>query len=222
MDRPKALVSWSGGKDSALALDEIGKSGTFEVVSLLTTLTRDFDRVSMHGVRRDLLERQSMLLRLPIEKVWINAGAPNADYEAQMSRSLLRFRAEGVRHVVFGDLFLEDIRRYRERNLSSAGLVGVFPLWGMETGALARDFIKRGFKALLCCVDPRSLDPRFCGREFDESLLSEFPEGVDPCGENGEFHTFVYGGPIFDGELEVRRGEVVTREGFCFADILPV
>jgi uncharacterized protein (TIGR00290 family) len=221
MPSPRALLSWSGGKDSSLALHEVRKSKDFEVVSLLTTLTKDFDRVSMHGVRKALLDIQASRIGLPVEEVWLSKGATNAEYESELSEALAHSRARGVRSVIFGDLFLEDIRKYREERLSAMNMTAVFPIWKKDTKELASYFIKEGFKAILCTVDPRALDGTFCGREFDESLLSDFPAGVDPCGENGEFHTFVYGGPIFQKDLDVRKGEVVLRDGFYFADILP-
>jgi uncharacterized protein (TIGR00290 family) len=217
----KAILSWSGGKDSSLAFYEVLKSKDYEVVSLLTTLTRDFDRVSMHGVRRGLLLEQAKRLGLPIAEVWIGKGAGNAEYEEQMSDTLSRSYSEGVRHVIFGDLFLEDIRRYREDKLSRAKMTGVFPLWRKDTKQLAAYFVEQGFRAIVCTVDPKALDPSFCGREFDGGFLGDLPASVDPCGENGEFHTFVYAGPIFDREIGVRKGEVVLRDGFYFADILP-
>ncbi|MBI3859812.1 MAG: diphthine--ammonia ligase [Thaumarchaeota archaeon] len=219
--RPKVLVSWSGGKDSSLALQEVQKSGEFEVAALVTTLTKDFDRISMHGVSRSLLEKQAQLLQLPLEKVWITKGAANVEYETEMKKSLRRYYGQGVRHVVFGDLFLADIRKYREEMLSAVGMRGAFPLWMRDTRALAEQFLAEGFKAKLCTVDPSKLDPKFCGREFDRSLLSEIPENVDPCGENGEFHTFVYAGPIFKDVIEMTIGEVVNRDGFVFADLIP-
>jgi len=221
MSTRKALLSWSGGKDSALALYEISKSGSFEIVGLLTTLTRDFDRVSMHGVRKVLLAKQAETLHLHIEEIWIRKDAPNTEYESQMSKALSSAYSRGVRNVIFGDLFLEDIRKYREDRLSLVGMEGAFPLWKNDTRELAHFFIKRGFRAVVCTVDPRALDPSFCGREFDSSFLSDLPPQVDPCGENGEFHTFVYAGPIFEREIEVRKGEVVRRDGFYFADIIP-
>jgi uncharacterized protein (TIGR00290 family) len=214
-------MSWSGGKDSSLALYELSKANDFEIVALLTVLTRDFDRVSMHGVRRSLLEIQAKRLHLPVEKVWIRKGAPNTEYEAQMSRALSKHYSNGVRYAVFGDLFLEDIRGYREAKLASMNMAGVFPLWKKDTRKLASYFVEEGFRAIVCTVDPKALDPNFCGREFDESFLSNIPATVDPCGENGEFHTFVYAGPIFEKEIEVRKGEVVVRDGFYFSDIAP-
>ena len=221
MGTPRALLSWSGGKDSALALNAVRRSGSFEVVSLLTTFTREFNRISMHGVRRELAETQAERIGLPMEAVWIGKGASNSEYESQLSKAIARHFANGVRHIVFGDLFLEDIRTYREKGMSAIGMTPVFPIWKKDTMELATSFIKEGFKAILCTVDPRALDRSFCGRDFDESLLSDLPEGVDPCGENGEFHTFVWGGPIFEKDIGVKKGEVVSRDGFYFADILP-
>lgn len=221
MSANKVLLSWSGGKDSSLALYEVLKAGDLEVAALLTTLTRDFERVSMHGVRKVLLAKQAESLSLPLEEVWITKGAANSEYEARMSEVLSRYYSAGVRQVVFGDLFLEDIRRYREDKLSILNMKGVFPLWKRDTRELASFFISRGFRAVICTVDPRAMDSSFCGREFDRSLLSDLPPTVDPCGENGEFHTFVYAGPIFEKEIPIRRGEVVKRDGFYFADIIP-
>jgi len=221
MPTSRALLSWSGGKDSSLALYEISRSGGFEIVSLLTTLTKEFDRVSMHGVRRNLLAKQASSLRLPVEEVWIRKGAPNTEYESQMSKALSLHYTKGVRHVIFGDLFLEDIRKYREAKLSLMNMTGVFPLWKKDTRELASFFIEQGFKAVVCTVDPKALDASFCGRDFDESFLSDLPTQVDPCGENGEFHTFVYAGPIFEREIPIRKGEIVNRDGFYFADIIP-
>ena len=217
----KAVLSWSGGKDSSLALQEVSRSTKLEIVSLLTTLTKDFNRVSMHGVRRALLTMQAQSLRIPLDEVWIRKGASNAEYASAMHQALLRHRASGTRKVVFGDLFLEDIRRFRESELSKAEMEGEFPLWKRNTKRLAARFVKDGFKAVVCTVDPKALGEAYCGREYDESFLSDLPPSVDPCGENGEFHTFVYGGPVFEKEIPVRRGEIVLRDGFCFADILP-
>jgi uncharacterized protein (TIGR00290 family) len=217
----RALLSWSGGKDSSLCLYETTKGGEFVVAALLTTLTRDFDRISMHGVRRELLEMQASALGLQLDEVWISKNAANAEYEDQMRKALERRKAEGIKHVIFGDLFLEDIRKYREDRLSQIGVQGVFPLWGRPTRDVANLFIEKGFRAILCCTDPKAIPKEFCGREFDRQLLSDLPSSVDPCGENGEFHTFVYDGPIFKKRIEVRVGEVVQRDGFYFADIIP-
>jgi len=199
----------------------MGKSG-YEVKALLTTVTADFDRISMHGVRRTLLHAQASSLGLPLEEVWIHNGASNEAYEAQMRAALSRYRADGVEEVAFGDLFLRDIRDYREDRLGQMAMRGLFPLWGRDTRALSREFIELGFRAVVCCVDPRRLGKEFCGMEFDRPFLESLPSGVDPCGENGEFHTFVYAGPIFENEIEITKGEVVLRDGFYFADLLPM
>ena len=220
--RPLALLSWSGGKDSAMALHENMKSGSYEVVALLTTVTRDFDRVSMHGVRRTLLEMQGEAIGLPIEEVRIGRNASNEEYDSQMKAVLEKHKLTGVRDVLFGDLFLQEIRRYREERLAGIGMNAVFPIWKRETGALAHLFVDEGFRAIVCCIDPRFLDKEFCGMEFDGAFLSRLPPRVDPCGENGEFHTFVYDGPIFEDAIEVKVGEVILRDGFYFADILPL
>jgi uncharacterized protein (TIGR00290 family) len=212
-------MSWSGGKDSALALHEIIETGGYEIKALLTTVTADFDRISMHGVRRSLLHAQASSLGLPLEEVWIPKGASNETYEAQMRAALSKQRDAGVEAVAFGDLFLRDIRDYREDRLGRAAMRGLFPLWGRDTGRLSREFIELGFRAVVCCVDPRRLGKEFCGREFDRSFLDSLPPGVDPCGENGEFHTFVYAGPIFNNEIGVMKGKVVLRDGFYFADL---
>lgn len=217
----RALLSWSGGKDSSLSFYEVAKEGEFAVAALLTTLTRDFDRISMHGVRRELLEMQAHSLGLQLDEVWISKNAANLEYEGQMRKALERRKAEGINQVIFGDLFLADIRKYREEMLSQVGMQGVFPLWGKPTQDLAGFFIEKGFRAILCCVDPKALPREFCGREFDRSLLNDLPKSIDPCGEYGEFHTFVYDGPIFQKRIEVRVGEVVLRDGFYFADIIP-
>ncbi len=216
-----ALVSWSGGKDSALALYEVLHSKTFRVAAILTTLTKDFDRISMHGVRRALVEEQANALGIPLETVWISKESGNSEYEEQMRRSLKKYKEMGVNEVIFGDLFLEEIRKYREEALAQIGMRGVFPLWKRDTNALAQLFIDRGFKAIVCCTDPRALGNSFCGLEFDNSFLAKLPPGVDSCGENGEFHTFVYDCPIFKREIKVKRGDVVVRDGFCFADMIP-
>ncbi|HET8655347.1 MAG TPA: hypothetical protein VFL93_07510 [Longimicrobiaceae bacterium] len=216
------VLSWSGGKDSALALRELRGAGTHDVVGLLTTVTRDHDRVSMHGVRRALLEAQARAARLPLHVVEISAGAGNDEYAESMSRMLEGFRASGVHTVAFGDLFLGDVRRYREEMLAPVGMRAIFPLWGRDTAALAREFIAAGFRATLVCVDGEQLDGRFAGRAFDHSLLDELPARVDPCGERGEFHTFVADGPVFSGPVDFTRGETVLRDGrFHFQDLLP-
>ena len=219
--RPKAVVSWSSGKDSALALHEVQRAGDVEVVGVLTTVTSAFARVSMHGVRESLLDRQIEALGLRGWKIPIPAPCPNEVYEREMARVLAEVRRLGVSTVVFGDLFLEDIRRYREARLAEVGMRGVFPLWGRPTDALAREMIAVGIRARLTCIDPRKLDRSFAGRTFDAALLDALPEGVDPCGENGEFHTFAWAAPSFRASIPVEVGEVVDRDGFVFADLTP-
>lgn len=218
----KVLVSWSGGKDSALALSEILESRQYQVAALLTTVTEGYDRISMHGVRRTMLERQARSLGFPLEKVWIPKEASNQEYEANMARVLDRYAQEGVSSVVFGDIFLEDLRKYREKNLAQMGMKGVFPLWKRDTRELARSLLFLGFKAVTTCVDSQALDRRFVGRVIDERFLSELPETVDPCGENGEYHSFVFEAPILRGRVSYAMGEVVLRENrFWYCDLIP-
>ena len=221
MSAEPVLMCWSGGKDSSLALHAVLHDPTLRVEALLTTVTEGYERISMHGVRLALLKEQANALNLPLEQVRIPIKASNAIYEAAMRELLLRYRARGVSRVVFGDLFLEEIRRYRETNLAQLNMRGLYPLWLKDTHQLARDFITAGFRAILVCIDPKQLDPAFCGREFDASLLAELPASVDPCGEKGEFHTFVYDGPIFRRPISLTKGEVVKRDGFWFCDLLP-
>jgi len=220
MNQPKAILSWSSGKDSAMALYRTLASKQFEVVCLLTTLTDQFRRVSMHGVREELLDRQGESLGITLEKVMIPYPCPNAVYEEKMLSTLSLWKERGVTHVIFGDLFLEDIRRYREANLSRIDLTAVFPVWGTDTASLAREILELGFRAILTCVDPKKLDGKFAGRQFDSSLLKDLPPTVDPCGENGEFHTFIYDGPNFRKSIPVKIGQSVSRDGFQFADVL--
>jgi uncharacterized protein (TIGR00290 family) len=216
--RDKGLVLWSGGKDSSLALYEARR--THDIVALLTTVTEEYDRISMHGVRCSLLDAQVQSLNYPIEKVFIPPQCSNAIYEERMRAVLDRHVQEGVRAVVSGDLFLEDIRRYREERLAQAGMHGVFPLWGIDTKELARRFLDLGFRAILCCVDGQALAGRFAGRYYDEALLEDLPPQVDPCGENGEFHTFVFDGPLFGSPIKFQLGERVLRdERFWYCDL---
>jgi uncharacterized protein (TIGR00290 family) len=219
----KAIFTWSGGKDSIMALYELQKAGSYEVSALLTTVTADYDRVSMHGVRRSLLEQQAKSLGYPLEGVLISRDASNEEYEAKMKETLEKYRDVGVRNVVFGDIFLQDIRKYREENICSIGMKAVFPIWKRNTTELARTFVDLGFKAVVTCVDSKSLGKAFVGRPFDERFLSELPSNVDPCGENGEFHSFVYDGPLFRQSLSFRLGEIVLRdERFYFCDLIPL
>jgi len=203
-----------------MALYRTLASKQFEVVCLLTTLSQPFRRVSMHGVREELLDRQAGSLGIHLEKVLIPYPCPNAVYEEKMRNTLSLWKERGVTHVIFGDLFLEDIRRYREANLSQLDLTPVFPVWGTDTTILAREMLEVGFRAVLTCVDPKKLDGKFAGRQFDSSLLEDLPPMVDPCGENGEFHTFVYDGPIFRESIPVEIGQSILRDGFQFADVL--
>jgi uncharacterized protein (TIGR00290 family) len=214
---PLAL-SWSGGKDSALALWRLRSEGE-EPVVLLTTVTEDYGRVSMHGVRRELLLAQAEAARVPLVEVGIPAACPNEVYERRMAEALAAAPLRDVRAMAFADLFLADIRAYREQKLAGAGWTAAFPLWGRDTRELAHEFVEAGFEAVLVCVDPAQLDPSFAGRPFDASLLADLPASVDPCGENGEFHTFVHAGPAFDRRIAIKLGEVVMRDGFAFQDL---
>ena len=216
------IISWSGGKDSLLALYEVQKSQDYEIVSLITTLTEDYDRVSMHGVRRTLLERQGESLGLPIHQIFLSKNASNEEYERKMKETLVEFQQMGVSTVVFGDIFLEDLRRYREENLSKIDMKGVFPIWKEDTTLLAHKFIDLGFNAVIACVDSEVLDRSFAGRVFDKLLLSDLPPTVDPCGENGEFHSFVYDGALFRQGVSHTVGETVLRDNrFYFCDLIP-
>jgi uncharacterized protein (TIGR00290 family) len=219
---PVALA-WSGGKDSALTLATLRDDPTVDPVALVTTITRDFDRISMHGVRRSVLEAQVAAIGLPLLEASIPASASNVDYEQALSDTLERLRARWpeIRHLAFGDLFLEDVRAYREQLLRRLGWEPLFPLWGRNTSVLAKRFVSNGYRAILSCVDATQLDATFVGREYDEQFLAELPADVDPCGERGEFHTCVYAGPIFGHNLRLRTGERVRRDGrFEFCDLL--
>jgi len=213
----KVLFSWSGGKDSALALYEISRSKRYEIAGLLTTVTEDYHRISMHGVREILLDQQASAIGLPLSKVFISKNGTNEEYESKMKEVLLKFQKLGVSAVVFGDIFLEDIRKYREGNLAKVGMKGVFPLWGKDN--MPQTFIDLGFKAIVTCVDARVLDKKFVGNLFDKKFLAELPANVDPNGENGEFHSFVFEGPIFRQKIPYRIGEVVKRDSFYFCDL---
>jgi uncharacterized protein (TIGR00290 family) len=221
MSQPKALIAWSSGKDSAWALHEIRRAGEFDVTGALTTVTGAFTRVSIHGVREELLDAQLAAADLPARKVRIPYPCPNEIYEREMAAAVAQAREDGITHIIFGDLFLEDVRAYRERNLAGTGIVPLFPLWGRDTSALAREMLASGMAAHLVSVDLKKLPRRFAGRGFDEALLSDLPAGIDPCGENGEFHTFVSAGPMLAKPVAVTVGEIVERDGAAYADLLP-
>ena len=214
------VFSWSAGKDSAFGLWTLLRDPGFEVRALLTTLTEGYDRVSISGVREELLEHQARMIGLPLVKVWIPPACPNAVYEERMAQALAAEPLRSVRHVAFGDLYLADVRAYREGRLAVAGKAGVFPLWGRDTAALAREMIASGFRATVVCLDPRILPASFAGRAFDERLLADLPEGVDPSGERGEFHTFVWDAPMYSAPIPCRIGGLVTRDSFVFCDVL--
>lgn len=218
------VLSWSGGKDSAMALYELSRSEQYEVVALLTTVSEQYRRISHHGVREILLEQQAQAIGIPLEKLYLPSSnsqpCTNEVYEQIMADALAKFRSQGVRHVAFGDLFLEDLRAWREQKLATVEMHGLFPVWKRNTSDFARDVISIGFKAILSCVEG-SVGPGFVGRAFDADLLRDLPPDVDPCGENGEFHSFVHDGPIFAHLIPVRLGEIVIRDGRYYADLLP-
>ena len=215
----KVLFSWSGGKDSALALYEISQNQGYEIASLLTTVTEGYNRISMHGVPEALLEQQASSIGLPLSKVFISKNSSNEEYDSKMKEVVQKFQESGVSAVVFGDIFLEDIRKYREGNLAKIGVKGVFPLWKKES--LPQMFIDLGFKAIVTCIDAKVLDKKFAGKMFDKKFLAELPATVDPSGENGEFHSFVFEGPIFQRKIPFKIGEVVERDSFYFCDLVP-
>jgi diphthamide synthase (EF-2-diphthine--ammonia ligase) len=220
-ERPKVLLSWSSGKDSAWALRILREQGDVDVVGLLTTFNEAADRVAMHAVRRELVEAQAIAAELPLRPVWLPWPCGNDIYEQRMGEAIARAREQGISGIAFGDLFLEDIRAYRERQLAGTGLKPLFPLWvtPSDTPRLARTMFADGLRAVLTCVDPKQLDGRFAGRQFDTALFAELPPHVDWCGERGEFHTFCYAGPMFARPLAIRAGPIVFRDGFWFADL---
>ncbi len=219
----KVLFSWSTGKDSALALYELQKKKDIQITALITTVTDAYERVSMHGVRRELLRRQAAAIGLPLREIGITKNASNDEYENKMRQLLVKAQAEGVTSVVFGDIFLEDLRKYREDNLAQLGMQAIFPLWKRDTYALAGDLVRLGFKAIVTCVDTQVLGQEFSGRMVDQQFLEDLPEKIDPCGENGEFHTFAYVGPIFHQSIEFEVGEKVLRDNrFYYTDLRPI
>ncbi|HJX95686.1 MAG TPA: diphthine--ammonia ligase [Candidatus Acidoferrum sp.] len=218
--REPILFCWSGGKDSAMALHTLLQRSDVHIAALLTTVTEGYERISMHGVRRELLERQAQSIGLPLHEVRIPPQCVNPIYEARTEEALRFHRENGVQKVAFGDIFLEDLRAYREKNLARVGMTAIFPIWKRDTRELIRFFHANKFRAVAVCVDSKVLDPSFAGRELDESFFRDLPPHADPCGENGEFHTFVFDGPIFQSPIPVRAGEVVNRDGFIFCDLL--
>lgn len=217
--KPKAWLSWSSGKDSAWALHMLRTRGDVTVVGILTTLNQAAGRVAMHAVREELLDAQAEAVGLPLVKISLPHPCSNEIYQEAMGGAIARARAAGITHMAFGDLFLEDVRRYRETMLAGTGIEPLFPLWGQPTESLAGRMVAAGLRARLTCVDPKQLSAAFAGRAFDEQLLEDLPDGVDPCGERGEFHTFAHAGPMFDRPIPIRTGDVVTRDGFVFADL---
>ena len=215
------LFCWSGGKDSALALHTLLQQNDVRIAALLTTVTEGYDRISMHGVRRELLQQQAKSLRLPLHEVFIPPQCVNPIYEARMEEALLFYFKQGIRRVAFGDIFLEDLRLYREKNLARVAMQALFPIWKRDTLELIREFHAAQFRSVVVCIDSRVLDPSFAGRELDVSFFDDLPPGVDPCGENGEFHTFAFDGPIFSRPVDFTLGEVVWRDSFVFRDLLP-
>ncbi len=219
--REPIAMCFSGGKDSAIALHEIRRAETYVVKELLTTVTIPYDRVTMHGVRRTLVQKQADAIGIPITEVAVPPSSSNAVYEREMGYAFARLQAEGIRRVAFGDIFLEDLRVYREEQLAAWNLECFFPIWKRDTTELAQRFVTDGFRAVVACVNPAVLDASFAGRSFDETFLADLPPGVDPCGENGEFHTFVFDGPIFQWPVRISLGQVVERDRFVFCDLVP-
>ena len=220
--KEKILLAWSGGKDSARTLFDLLQSDRYSLAALLVTITKEYERVSMHGVRCELIQAQATTIGLPLEKVYITKNASNEEYEEQMKNVLLRYKTKGVTAVAFGDIFLEDLKKYREENLHRIGMNAIFPLWGKNTSELAHSFVELGFKAIITCVDSEKLYGSFVGREYDEKFLADLPKGVDSCGENGEFHSFVYDGPVFSKKVRFKKGEVVLRDDrFWYCDLIP-
>jgi uncharacterized protein (TIGR00290 family) len=220
--KEKVVLAWSGGKDSAMALHALLGSGRYEVVSLLTTVSKQYERISHHGVRVELLEQQAAAIGVCLHKLYLHqATCSIEDYEAVMKKAMLEYKEKNVLTVAFGDIFLQDLREYRQRNLAKLGMKAIFPIWGRDTTELIQTFIALGFKAYLTCVDSEKLGEEFAGRPIDTDLIRDLPDGVDPCGENGEFHSYVYDGPIFQRPVKVSAGEVVLRDVRYFADLIP-
>jgi len=221
VNKEPVVLSWSGGKDSAMVAYHLLASQKYQIAALLTTVTEDYDRISMHGVRSELLERQAESLAIPLHKVMIPKDCPNEIYEGRMNQAFTRFKARGITKIAFGDLFLEDIRKYRDERLAQAGMTGLYPIWLRDTDELVRTFIALGFKAMLACVDTQAIDASFAGRELDAGLLEDLPRSADPCGEHGEYHSFVYAGPIFKKTIDCKAGGTTLRAArFNYCDIV--
>lgn len=216
----KTLMSWSSGKDSAWALHTLQQDPDIDVVGLFCTVNKAFDRVAMHGVRIELLQKQAASIGLPLEILEIPFPCSNSDYEHIMGQFVSRAQEQHIEHFAFGDLFLEDIRHYREEKLKDSGITAIFPVWGIPTDTLSQTMIDNGLKTVITCIDPEQISEDFAGREYDEAFLASLPKGVDPCGENGEFHSFVFAGPMFKEKIDIRVGDIVHRDGFVFADVL--
>jgi len=215
------IVSWSGGKDSTLALNEILNNTDYKVHSLITTVTEGYDRISIHGVRNELLEKQVQSIGLPLHKVSIPKDSKNEQYESALKKVLLKFKNKGINEIVFGDIFLEDVKKYRDELLDKLDMKGVYPIWKKDSKELPRKFIELGFKAVTTCVDFQQIDKKFVGREYDSKFLNDLPNSADHCGENGEFHTFVYDGPLFDKKIDFTKGEIVFRDDrFYYCDLI--
>lgn len=221
MPKTPIVMCFSGGKDSAFALGQLLNSPDWEVVELLTTVTETYDRISMHGVRRELLEAQAAAIGLPLKQVPIPPQCINDTYQQRMKDACLAYKARGIHHMAFGDLFLEDIRAYRDEQLAKVEMAAHYPIWGYDTAQLARDVIAQGYETILCCVDPSRIPANFIGCNYSHDLLAALPETCDPCGENGEFHTFVWNAPYFRHPVPCQIGEAVLRDNFWFCDILP-
>ena len=220
--KEQLYLSWSGGKDSALALFELSQSEKYEVAGLLTAITKEYERISMHGVRVSLLEQQAGALDLPLKKIFITKNATNDEYDSAMAKACDEIKKEGITSVAFGDIFLEDLKLYREKNLAKVGMQAVFPLWKIPTKELVEEFLSNNFQAITVTCDPRKLSEHYVGRRMDKDFFDSLPADVDPCGENGEYHSFVYNSPNFSSMIPIKIGEKVLRDGFWFYDILPL
>lgn len=218
----KVIMAWSGGKESALALYKILESKSYKVLALLTTINQAYARVCMHGVREELVEKQALVLGVPLEKIFLSKNSSNQEYEQKMKESLEKYIEKGISGVVFGDVYLEDLRIYRENKLKGIGLRAIFPLWRTKSQKIVQEFIEAGFKAIISCLDHKVLDKKFLGRDFNQGFVEELPSGVDPIGEKGEFHSFVYQAPIFRERILFEKGEILLREnGFWYCDLIP-